>query len=117
MVETQRYPLRHIARFLLIALYTGTRPGAFMTASADRGPGRSFVDTEHGIFYRLAQGKRATNKRQPPVPVPAWLLAHLRRWARLGSNQGYFVEWNGKPIRSIKVGFGRAVALAGSMAK
>lgn len=37
--------------------------------------GRSFVDLDHGIFYRLAMGQRATNKRQPPAPIP---LAYWR---------------------------------------
>jgi integrase len=111
-VETARYPLRHLARFVLIALYTGTRPGAVLTASVLRGPGKSFIDLERGIFYRLAQGKRATAKRQPPVPIPPRLLAHLRRWTRLGNFSELFVEWNGKPVQSIKVGFKRAVSLA-----
>jgi len=106
-IPTDRYPLRHLARFILVALYTGTRPGAVMTA-----PGKSFVDLERGIFYRLAEGRRATNKRQPPVPVPARLLSHLRRWVQLGIVKDYFVEWNGKPVRSIKVGYGRAISLA-----
>jgi integrase len=112
-IETSRYPLRHIARFVLIALYTGTRAGAVMTASFQRGPGKSFVDLERGIFYRLAEGKRATNKRQPPVPIPRRLLAHMRRWACRGNVKEYFVEWNGKPVESIKVGFRRAISLSG----
>jgi integrase len=116
-IETSRYPLRHIARFVLIALYTGTRAGAVMTASLQRGPGKSFVDLERGMFYRLAEGKRATNKRQTPVPLPPRLLAHMRRWERRKIVTDHFVEWNGKPVNSIKVGFKRAVALAGISGK
>lgn len=111
--ETDRYPLRHIARFVLMALYTGTRPGAILTASPIRGAGRSFVDIEQGIFYRHAQGRQFTNKRQPPVPIPPRLLAHMRRWLRRGSIKDHFVEWGGKPVQSIKVGFRRATVLAG----
>jgi integrase len=111
-IETERYPLRHIARFILIALYTGTRPGAVMSASFVRGTGRSYVDLDRGIFYRLAEGRRATNKRQPPVPLPPRLLAHMRRWARLGITKDYLVEWNGKRVQSIKVGYKRAIALS-----
>ena len=112
-VKTTRYPLRHIARFVLIGLYTGTRPGAVMTASFVSGSGKSFVDLENGIFYRLAKGARASNKRQPPVPLPPRLIVHMRRWVRLGLVKDHFVEWNGKPVQSIKVGFKRAVSLAG----
>jgi hypothetical protein len=55
-IETDKRPLRHIARFILIGLYTGTRAGAIASASPYREDGRSYVDLEHGIFYRLAQG-------------------------------------------------------------
>ena len=73
-IETDKRPLRHIARFLLIGMYTGTRAGAIASASPERDEGRSFVDLDRGIFYRLAEGKRATNKRQPPVPIPGRTL-------------------------------------------
>ena len=81
-IETDKRPLRHIARFILIGLYTGTRAGAIASASPYRDEGRSYVDLEHGIFYRLAQGRIATKKRQPPAPLPDRLLAHMRRWVR-----------------------------------
>jgi hypothetical protein len=67
-VSTERRPLRHVARFILIGLYTGTRAGAIATASPYREPGRSYVDLERGIFYRKAIGRRATKKRQTPAP-------------------------------------------------
>src|SRR5665811_1540713 len=111
-LPTDKRPLRHLARFILIGIYTGTRAGAIATASPLRAVGRSFVDLDQGIFYRLAQGKRATNKRQPPAPIPPRLLAHLRRWQRLGLVGGHFVEFNGKPIASVKTAFSRAVKLA-----
>jgi integrase len=111
-LRTNRYPLRHLARFILIALYTGTRAGAIASASPYRGDGRSFVDLERGVYYRLPQGTTPTKKRQPPAPIPARLLAHMRRWERLGLVGGHFVEFNGKPIRSVKTAFSRAVRLA-----
>ena len=76
----RKRPLRHLARFILIGLYTGTRAAAIASASPVAQQGRSFIDLDRGIYYRLAQGMQATNKRQPPVPLPPRLLAHLRRW-------------------------------------
>lgn len=111
-LPTEKRPLRHLARFILIGVYTGTRAGAIASASPVRAEGRSFVDLDQGIFYRLATGRRATNKRQPPAPLPTRLLAHLRRWKRLGLAGSHFVEFNGKPIKSVKTGFAKAVALA-----
>jgi integrase len=112
-LPTGKRPLRHLARFILLGVYTGSRAGAIAAASPHRAPGRSFVDLDRGIFYRLQQGKIATNKRQPPAPLPPRLLAHMRRWERLGLVGGHFVEFNDKPVRSVKTAFARAVDLAG----
>jgi hypothetical protein len=54
-----------------------------------------------------------TKKRQPPVPIPPRLLAHLRRWRARGTVRDYVVEWNGEPIKSVKTAFKSAVAQAG----
>jgi integrase len=102
-----------LARFILIGLYTGTRAGAIAAASPYRSVGHSFVDLDQGIFYRLAIGRRATKKRQPPAPVPDRLLAHMRRWVRRGMITSHFVEWNGAPVVSVKTAFNHAVQLAG----
>ena len=116
-VQTMKRPLRHLARFVLIGQYTGTRAGAIASASPDPAIGRSYVDLDRGVFYRLAQGKAATNKRQPPVPLPKRLLAHLRRWKRLKLIARHFVEFNGVGVLSVKTAFKRAVKLAGLSGK
>jgi integrase len=117
LVATDKRPLRHLARFILIGLYTGTRAGAIASASPYRQDGHSFVDIEQGIFYRLAIGRRATNKRQTPAPIPPRLLAHMRRWVRRGLVTSHFVEWQGAPVKSVKTAFKHAVALAGLWGK
>ena len=112
-IVTERHPLRHLARFILIGLYTGTRAGAIAAASPLRRPGRAWVDLDNGVFYRRAIGSRGKRKPQPPAPIPERLLAHLRRWHRLGLVNEYFVEWNGKPLKSVKTAFRSALKLAG----
>jgi integrase len=111
-VLTAKRPLRHVARFILIGLYTGTRAGAIATASPYAEQDRSFVDLERGIFYRKPIGKRATKKRQTPAPIPPRLLAHMRRWKERKLIANCFVEFNGKPVTSVKRGFRTAVGLA-----
>jgi integrase len=111
-IETAKYPLRHVARFILIGLYTGTRAGAIATASPFQGLGLSYVDLTRGIYNRLAKGKRRTKKRQPPVRLPPRLLAHMRRWFDKGIIAKHFVEFNGKPVASVKKGFAHAARLA-----
>lgn len=112
VLPTKRYPLRHIARFVLIGLYTGSRAATIATASPHQMEGRGWVDLERGIYYRKPIGKKATNKRQPPVVLPQRLLAHMRRWDRLGIAKDYFVEHNGKPVGSVTKGFAHGVELA-----
>lgn len=112
VLPTKRYPLRHVARFVLIGLYTGSRAATIATASPHQAEGRGWVDLDRGIYYRKPTGKKATNKRQPPVVLPPRLLAHMRRWERLGIADQYFVEHNGKPVGSVTKGFAHGVELA-----
>lgn len=111
-VATEKRPLRHIARFILIGLYSGSRAGAIAAASPIPAIGRAFVDLERGVYHRRAKGKAKTNKRAPSVKIAPRLLTHLRRWHRLGIARSHFVEWNGKPVKSVKTGFKTAVGLA-----
>jgi integrase len=46
------------------------------------------------------------------VRLPPRLLAHLRRWRDRKLIATCFVEFNGKPVASVKKGFKRAVGLA-----
>lgn len=112
-VITDRRPLRHVARFLLIGCYTGTRAGSIASASKVQAPGKSYVDLERGMYYRKPIGKAATKKRQPPAPIPPRLLAHMRRWDRTGIAKEHFVEYNDKPVQSVKKAFRTVVKLAG----
>lgn len=93
---------RHVAMYILIARYTGTRSGAICAASWAPEKGRGWVDLEHGIFHRAAAGERTTNKRKPTVRLPAPLLAHLRRWRSRRPDDRYVVQWGGKPVGSVK---------------
>jgi integrase len=110
---TQRAVGKHLARFILTGLYTGTRHRAICTAAFQPAIGRGYVDIDAGVFHRQAQGVRLTKKRQPPVRLPPRLLAHLRRWHRLGISTHAVVEWNGKAIKSIRKSFAAAVAASG----
>lgn len=109
--KTKKRPLRHLARFILIAYYTGSRSGTVLAASFTRGKGKSFVDLDAGLFYRLAEGATETNKRQPPVPLPDRLQQHMKRWAAL--DDGVIVTQNKMPVKSVKKSFATACSLAG----
>jgi integrase len=110
---TGRRSLSHVARFILVGLYTGTRAAAICGAALVPTPGKGWVDLEAGVFYRRSIGRRETKKRQTPIRIPPRLLCHLRRWVRLGISKRYVVEWNGKPVKRINKGFRSARRLAG----
>jgi integrase len=102
---SDRHTAQHVARFILTGLYTGTRAGAICGAALMPTIGRGWVDTDNGIFYRKASGKKATKKRQPSIRVPPRLAAHIRRWKRLGLSRRAIVEWNDKPVTRINKAF------------
>lgn len=108
---TQRHSRRHVARFILTALYTGTRAGAVCAASLGPTDGRGWIDLERGIFYRRPAGARESKKRRPPVPLPNRLLAHLRRWHRHG--QRFAVEFEGEAVRDCDKAFRNVARDAG----
>lgn len=102
---------QHLARFILMAHYTGTRSGAILNACFERKMGRGFIDLEAGLWYRRGAGVRATKKRQPPVPLPQPLLAHMRRWRANG--QIFAVEYQGNPIERVARAMRRLIADCG----
>jgi integrase len=89
---------RHLARFILIGLYTGTRHDAILRlqwrANADGG----WVDLAAGVLYRKPAGAAESGKRRPPLPIPPRLLPHLRRWRKLTAR--FLIEWQGGGIAS-----------------
>jgi integrase len=110
----------HVAKFILVALYTGSRSGAVCRSSFRRGdPGAGWVDTSAGVFWRRAPDARVTRKRQPPAPLSGRLLAHLRRWERGAGrdrrNDGshFVVSYRGRPVSRVTKAFRQAATAAG----
>lgn len=117
VLPTAKQAHRHLARFLLVGIYTGTRAAAICGAAFKPTPGSGWIDLNRGVFHRKAIGAVETKKRQPPVRLPDRLIAHIRRWATLpradGSMPEYVVEWRGQPVREVNKGFATAVRNTG----
>ena len=111
--QTIRKPLRHLARYILIGVYTGSRPGAILGLSWHQEIGRGYADLDRRLIYRKAQGAKQTNKRQPPVPIAPQLHRMMKRWKATDNNFGPVVRFNGAPILSIKTALGRVVDMCG----
>lgn len=112
--EIRRTPqAKHVARFLLIGLYTGTRPGTILRtrwrrAEADDAP---WLDLDRGIYHRAGANEAVTNKRRGACRLPGRLLAHLRRWERRGGD--FVVERAGKPVSDVGKALDGSAARAG----
>src|SRR5215470_6088042 len=91
----RRPKCKHVAKFILVALYVGRRASVVCGASFKKEEGRTWVDLRNG-FQRPPERARKTKKRNPPIPLPEGLLAHLRRWHGKGAR--YVVEWGGHPV-------------------
>jgi integrase len=89
---------RHLARFILIGLYTGTRHDAILRLQWIRNTAGGWIDLSSGVLYRRPEESIDSTKRRPPVPIPPRLFPHLHRWRAL--TRRYVIEYAGHPIRS-----------------
>ncbi|MFE1601576.1 tyrosine-type recombinase/integrase [Methylobacterium sp. ID0610] len=74
---------RHIRRFILIGLYTGTRHEAVERLQWHPNTTGGWIDLERGRLYRRGIGERESRKRRPPAKIAHRLMAHVRRWAKI----------------------------------
>ncbi len=94
----RRPKCKQVARFILIALYTGRRASVVCRASFKKEQGRPWIDTRRGFLWPPERTK-ITKKRNPPIPLADRLLLHLRAWERNGAR--YVVEWGGHAVTRV----------------
>lgn len=94
---------KHLARFILIALYTGTRKEAILGLRFLPNVNGGWIDVERGVMHRRGAGERETKKSRKPIPMTDRLLTHCRRWHRMGAK--WAVEIDGQRIGDVKHSF------------
>lgn len=118
---------RHLRRFILLGVYTGSRPGVLPKLRWEQADDSAWVDLEKGWIYRRGRRERDhANKRRPAIRIPKRLIAHLERWKRLddmrsaervaegGSPLVTVLHHGGEPIRGkIRKSYANAVKDAG----
>lgn len=97
----------HLARFILLGLYTGSRSGSLFELRWD------WVDLARGVMLRRAPGSAESKKRTPPVRLGSRIQAHLRRWRRMDGSCPFICHYNGQRIRKLRRSWDTAVARAG----
>lgn len=88
---------RHLARFVIIGLHTGTRHDAMLRLGFAPHPEGGHFDLANRRIYRAAIGARRTKKRQPTSRLRRKLAFHVARWKRI-SNSNIVVHYAG-PVR------------------
>ena len=111
----RRLKLNHVARFILIGVYTGTRHDAILRLRWSAAISGGHIDLERGILYRRGSGERETSKRRPPVSVGRRLLGFLQRWRRQEQDGelSSVINFHGSPILKMKRAWAHVVREAG----
>ena len=106
---------RHVARFILIAIYTGRVRARCSTCSGCRRRRGAISTSTARFLYRRGQGRRQSRKRQPPARIDARLLPHLRRWRKRDLAEGitYVVHYRGVGVGKLRRSWERVRKLAG----
>jgi integrase len=91
---------KHLARFVLIGLYSGTRHTAIVRARWTASAQEPHVDSDRGLLFRRGSDERETSKRQPPARITPRLLAHMKRWKHFDAKREFdhVVHVNGKAL-------------------
>lgn len=103
----------HLARFILLGLYTGSRSGVILALKWEQ------IDLARGVMHRRRAGKTEdARKRTPPVRLGNRILSHLRRWRRLDHpGATYLCHYNGGRVIKLRRSWAGAVKRASLDAK
>ena len=106
---------KHVARMILIGVYSGTRPGAMLRLYWMPSTVGGWFDLEREILYRAAPGAKQSKKRQPIARIHRRLLPHLKRWKRLDEAKGItsVIHYAGKPVQKLRNSWASVAKAAG----
>jgi integrase len=85
---TQHTDYSHVARFILIGIYTGTRHDAIIRLRWEASEKHGHIDRGICVLFRRGSTETDTSKRRPPVRISGGLRSHLDRWHRKDEHRG-----------------------------
>jgi len=100
---------KHLWRFILLGLHTGSRPGVILALRWEQ------VDLVKGVLHRRPIGSaESARKRTPPVRLGAKILRRLRSWYRVdGERPGFVCHYHGDQVGKLRRSFPAAAKAAG----
>jgi len=95
---------RHVARFILISIYTGTRSQSILGLRWVASTTNGWFDLDATRLYRRGTSQLETKKRQPVARIHRRLLPHLRRWQRQDKSLGIaaVVHYQGQAVQKLR---------------
>ena len=102
---------KHVARMLLIGIYTGTRPGAILALRWMPSIDAGWFDLAAGVLHRADSNVRQTKKREPPAKIHGRLMPHLRRWH--AADMAIGVTSEGEAVTKLRRSWESVARLAG----
>ena len=108
----RRLKLNHVARFILIGVYTGTRHNAILRLRWTPAIVGGHIDVARSILYRRGSGEKDTSKRRPPVGIRRSLANHVARWRR-NAECDFVIAFQGQSILKMKRAWAHVVREAG----
>lgn len=104
----------HVARVLLIGVYTGTRPGAVLDLNWLPSPTGGWFDLDACVLHRRGRNARISKKRQPPARIHARLVPHLVRWRAKDLARGVtsVIHYQGSAVRKLRRSWASVAELA-----
>lgn len=101
--------VQHIRRFILLAYYTGSRPGVILRLQWDQ------IGLNNGLLYRTRPETAGdAKKRAPPVRLGRKILGHLRRWERADNALIKFVcHYEGRAVEDPHKSWARVIKASG----
>lgn len=94
----------HVARVLLIGVYTGTRPGAILDLKWLPSAIGGWFDLDECVLHRRGPNARRSKKRQPPARIHSRLVPHLQRWRAQDLARGItaVIHYQGLPVKKLR---------------
>ncbi len=77
-----RKRMRVMIRFILIALYTGSRSGVVLVAQWIAGPDHGYFEVAQSLFHRRGWNEIESSKERPEIKVPRQLDVLLKLWKK-----------------------------------
>ena len=101
----RRRGLDHVARFVLVGVYSGTRSQAILALSWLPQTAGGWIDLERGVLYRRGTSEaEGATKRRPTSRLHARLLPFMRRWrtADLAAGIVHVVHWERSRVGKLR---------------